>query len=93
MTERRPNASEPPRLDDVEPDEVGPLGTESPANAGTEPREDSEPGLVGGGDQGAHPGSLGGVPEPKPPDDNADDAARRGDSASDDRPTEDPRPS
>jgi hypothetical protein len=93
MTERRPDASEPPNLDDVEPDEVGPLGTESPANAGTEPREDREPGLVGGGDQGAHPGSLGGVPEPKAPDDNAGDAARRGDSAAGDHPTEDPRPS
>jgi hypothetical protein len=43
--------------------EVGSLGTgRVEHDDGNEPVQEPQPGLVGGGDQGAHPGSLGGEP-------------------------------
>jgi hypothetical protein len=62
------------QVDDERPDEVEELGTgDIEHDDGTEPRgDDPEPGVVGGGDQGAHPGALGGEPEPhRPFDDRA----------------------
>jgi hypothetical protein len=47
------------------PGEVSELGTgEAEEDDGNEPQDDPAPGIVGGGDQGAHPGSLGGEQAP-----------------------------
>lgn len=46
-------------------DDVSEIGTgRAEDDDGNEPSTQPEPGVVGGGDQGAHPGSLGGVPAP-----------------------------